>query len=388
MTNLYRFLKLLFISLLISLISLSDFSSVAFAQSLSPNKELNLSSTPSLLKENLKNVRSQEDIKSISPFIGNDFVFYLNQNQFKNSGYQGKKANQDFPNLSGNINISLPGIKISFLTVNVPVNIEEVSLFKTVNINNYNIYLNQDPKAFEWYKKGQEELEKQNYKYAVTFFSNALGQDNDFSEAYAQRGFAYFNLGNFEDALGDFNKAILGSKPQFKDHIKNPKTYVDPLVLRGYFYLKTGNYKAACTDFTDAIKRNPEVYQSYLNRAVVYLVNLDYKNAIKDLDMAIKKDLNSQDALLMRGSINAELGKYKNAIADFQEVIDLNLSQKQLHPKSLTEAYYKKGLAELNLGNYQTAIDDFDKTKKYNSNYPELSYNKALAYYYQGNPSN
>ncbi|HBW58216.1 MAG TPA: hypothetical protein DEF27_10585, partial [Oscillatoriales bacterium UBA8482] len=79
MTNLYRFLKLLFISLLISLISLSDFSSVAFAQSLSPNKELNLSSTPSLLKENLKNVRSQEDIKSISPFIGNDFVFYLNQ---------------------------------------------------------------------------------------------------------------------------------------------------------------------------------------------------------------------------------------------------------------------------------------------------------------------
>ena len=393
MTNLYRFLKLLFISLLISLISLSDLSSVAFAQSLSQNKELNLSQNPSFFKENLKNVRSQEDIKSISPFISNEFIFYLNQ--FRNSSFQGKKANQDFPNFLGDINIDFTGVRmkdlnidstgvrIGFLTVNIPVNIEEVSLFKTVNINNYNKDANPNTESFDWYQKGQEELEKQNYKYAVTYFSNALSLNTYFSEAYAQRGFAYFNLGNFEDALDNFNKALSGSQPQFKDHIKNPKTYVDPLILRGYFYLKIGNYKAAFTDFTEAIKRNPEVYQSYLNRAVVYLVNLDYTNAIKDLDMAIKKDLNSQDALLMRGSINAELGKYKNAISDFQEVIDLN--QKQLHPKSLTEAYYKKGLAELNLGNYQTAIDDLDKAKKYNSNYPELSYNKGLAYSFQGN---
>jgi WD40 repeat protein len=386
MTNLYRFLKLLFISLLISLISLSNLSSVAFAQSLSPNKELNLSSTPSLLKENLKNVRSQEDIKSISPFIGNDFVFYLNQNQFKNSGYQGKKANQDFPNLSGNINISLPGIKIGFLTVNVPVNIEEVSLFKTVNINNYNIDINQGSKAFEWYKRGQEELEKENYKYAVTFFSNALGQDNNFSEAYAQRGFAYFNLGkeNFEDALDDFNKAISGSQPQFKDHIKNPKTYVDPLILRGYFYLKIGNYKAALSDFSEAIKSNPQVYQSYLNRAVVYLLlNLDYLNAIKDLDMAIKKDPTSQDAFIMRGSIKAELGEYEDAILDFKQVICWN--QKEKSSFYLAEPYYKQGLAEINLGRYQEAIDSFDKAQKNNSNYQELYYNKGLAYYYQKN---
>ncbi|MFM6453747.1 MAG: tetratricopeptide repeat protein [Planktothrix sp.] len=395
MTNPYRFLRLLFISLLISSIGLYDLSSVAFAQSLSPSQELNLSSTPSLLKENLKNVRSQEDIKSISPFIADEFVFYLNK--FKNSGFQGKKSNQDFSNFLGDINIDFTGVRmkdikinstgvrIGFLTLNIPVNIEEVSLFKTVNINNYNIDLNQDPESFEWYKKGQEELEKEKYKYAVTSFSNALGLDNDFSEAYAQRGFAYFNLGNFEDALDNFNKAISGSKPQFKDHIKNPKTYVDPLILRGYFYLKTGNYKAAFTDFTEAIKRNPEVYQSYLNRAVVYLVNLDYTNAIKDLDMAIKKDLNSQDALLMRGSINAELGKYKNAISDFKEVIDLNLSQKQVHPKSLTEAYYKKGLAELNLGNYEAAIKSFNEAKNNNPQYLELSYNQGLAYYYQGN---
>ncbi|MFM6399133.1 MAG: hypothetical protein ACKPFF_20855, partial [Planktothrix sp.] len=94
MTNPYRFLRLLFISLLISSIGLYDLSSVAFAQSLSPSQELNLSSTPSLLKENLKNVRSQEDIKSISPFIADEFVFYLNK--FKNSGFQGKKSNQDF----------------------------------------------------------------------------------------------------------------------------------------------------------------------------------------------------------------------------------------------------------------------------------------------------
>ncbi len=385
MTNLYRFLKLLFISLLISLISLSDLSFVAFAQSLSQNKELNLSSTPSLLKENLKNVRSQEDIKSISPFISNDFVFYLNQ--FKNSGSQGKKANQDFSNFLRDMNISftgvrIPSIQVAFLNVNIPVNIQEVNLFKIVN--NENKSSNQDPKVFQLYQKGQKALEDKEYENAVKYFTQALSFDDQFSEAYAQRGFAYFNLGNFEYALEDFNVAVSDSQPQFKDHIKNPNIYVDPLILRGYFYLKTANYKAAYVDFSEAIKRNPQVYQSYLNRAVVYLLlKLDYPNAIKDLDMTIKKDPTSQDAFLMRGSIKAELGEYKDAISDFQQVIYLN--QKEKSSFSLAEPYYKQGLAELNLGHYQAAIDSFNQAQRNNSNYPELSYNQGLAYYYQGN---
>ncbi|CAC5344547.1 MULTISPECIES: tetratricopeptide repeat protein [Planktothrix] len=388
MTNLYRFLKLLFISLLISLISLSDFSSVAFAQSSSQNKELNLSQNPSFFKENLKNVRDQEDIKSISPFLGNEFVFYLNQS--KNSSSPGKKANQDFSNIRGDMNISftavkIPSIDVGFLNVNIPVNIQEINFFKIVNINNENKSSNQALQAFQLYQAGQKELENQEYEKAAKYFTLALTFDDQFSEAYAQRGFAYYNSDDYEDedALKDFNIAISGSQPKLKDHINNPKLYVDPRILRGWFYIKTGNYEAAHRDLSEAIKRSPEVYQSYLYRAVVYLSKLDYLNAIKDLDMAIKKDSTSQDAFLLRGSIKAELGKYEDAIRDFEKVIDLNKKEKSSF--SLAEPYYKQGLAELNLGNYEAAIKSFNEAKNNNSNYPELSYNQGLAYYYQKN---
>lgn len=384
MTNPYRFLKLLFISLLISSIVLYDLSSVAFAQSLSPSQELNLSSTPSLLKENLKNVRSQEDIKSISPFIGDEFVFYLNQ--FKNSGFQRKKSNQDFSNLSGNINISFTGIKIpsiqgGFFNFNIPVNIQEINLFKIVK--NENKSSNQDPKVFQLYKEGQEALEEKEYEKAVKYFTQALSFDDQFSEAYAQRGFANYNLDDCKEALKDFNLAISGSQPKLEDHVKNPTLYVDPIILRGWFYIKTGDYKAAYKDFSEAIKRNPQVYQSYLNRAVVYLLNLDYLNAIKDLDMAIKKDPTSQDAFLMRGSIKAELGEYEDAIRDFDKVINLN--QKEKTSLYLAETYYKKGLAKLNLGIYEEALKSFNEARNNNPKYQELSYNQGLAYYYQDN---
>jgi len=386
MTNLYRFLKLLFISLLISLISLSDLSSVAFAQSLSQNKELNLSQNPSFFKENLKNVRDQEDIKSISPFLGNEFVFYLNQ--FKNSGSPGKKDNQDFSNFRGDMNISftavkIPSIQVGFLNVNIPVNIQEVNLFKIVN--NENKSSDQELEVFKLYQEGQKALEDQEYEKAAKYFTLALIFDDQFSEAYAQRGFAYYNLDDCKEALNDFNMAISASQPKLKDHVNNPKLYVDPRILRGWFYIKTGDNEAAYVDFSEAIKRNPQVYQSYLYRAVVYLSKLDYLNAIKDLDMAIKKDSTSQDAFLLRGSIKAELGEYEDAIFDFKKVIYWN--QKEKSSFSLAEPYYKKGLAELNLGNYEAAIKSFNEAKNNNPKYQEiyLYYNQGLAYYYQKN---
>ncbi|MBE9144204.1 tetratricopeptide repeat protein [Planktothrix mougeotii] len=389
MTNPYRFLKLLFISLLISAIGLYDFSSVAFAQSFSPKNELNLSSTPSLLKENLKNVRSQEDIKSISPFIGNDFVFYVNT--FKKLGSQGKKSNQDFPNLLGDININVtgsknPSIQGGFFNFNIPINnnIHEINLLKIVN--NENKSSNQDPKVFQLYKEGQEALEEKEYEKAVKYFTQALSFDDQFSEAYAQRGFANYNLDDCKEALKDFNLAISGSQPKLEDHVNNPQLYVDHIILRGWFYIKIGDYQAAYEDFSEAIKRNPQVYQSYLYRAVVYLLNLDdpnaIKNAIKDLDMAIKKDPTSQDAFLIRGSIKAELGEYEDAIDDFKQVIYWN--KKENSSSSLAQTYYKQGLAELNLGNYEAAIKSFNEAKNNNPKYPELFYNQGLAYYYQG----
>ena len=75
---------------------------------------------------------------------------------------------------------------------------------------------------------------------------------------YYNRGLEYKNLGKYQLAIDDYNKAI-----------KINPDYVDAYNDRGIAYHKSGNYKNALDDYNRAIKINPDYVKAYYNRGFV-----------------------------------------------------------------------------------------------------------------------
>ena len=73
------------------------------------------------------------------------------------------------------------------------------------------------------------------------------------------RGLAYFDLGNYTQAIADFNRAI-EIDPRFGEAYNN----------RGTAYGSLGNYTQAIADFNRAIEINPRYGKAYYNRGFAY----------------------------------------------------------------------------------------------------------------------
>lgn len=65
-----------------------------------------------------------------------------------------------------------------------------------------------NPKAVDFYNKGTEEFEQENYKKAVDYFKKALKVDDKFAFAWDNLGLCYRKLGEYDKALDAYNKSL------------------------------------------------------------------------------------------------------------------------------------------------------------------------------------
>ncbi len=63
-------------------------------------------------------------------------------------------------------------------------------------------------KAAFLYERGNNKLEKQNYKGAISDYTKAIKINPEYGEAYQERGYAKEMLKNYEGAISDYTKAI------------------------------------------------------------------------------------------------------------------------------------------------------------------------------------
>jgi tetratricopeptide (TPR) repeat protein len=180
------------------------------------------------------------------------------------------------------------------------------------------------------------------------------------------RGLAYFDLGNYPQAIPDFDRAI-EINPRFGEAYNN----------RGTAYGSLGNYPQAIADFDRAIELNPRYGKAYYNRGAACLGLANYPQAIADFDRAIELNPRYGEAYNNRGAAYGSLGNYTQAIADFDRAIEIN------HRHG--EAYNNRGAAYGSLGNYTQAIAGFDRAIEINPRYGKAYYNRGVAYGRLGN---
>ncbi|MDM8529945.1 tetratricopeptide repeat protein [Anaerolineales bacterium HSG25] len=159
---------------------------------------------------------------------------------------------------------------------------------------------------------------------------------------YIYRGVIYFKLGQYQQGIEDYNKAI-------EIQPDNVRAYN----YRGQNYNNLGQYQQAIADFDKAIKMLPNNAFAYTGRGSSYAYLGQYQQAIVDYDKAIQIQPNNSVAYNNRGSSYVYLGQFQQAIADFDKAI-------QIQPNN-SVAYKYRGGSYAMLGQYQQALDDYDK---------------------------
>jgi tetratricopeptide (TPR) repeat protein len=185
---------------------------------------------------------------------------------------------------------------------------------------------------------------------------------------YNNRGNAYYNLGQYSQAISDYTRAIE----------LNPE-YAKAYCHRGVVYRKLGNLDQAISEYIKAIELNPKYAAAYNNRGNAYSDLGQYPKAICNFTRAIELNPKYAAAYYSRGVAYGNLGQYNQAISDYTRAIELDAKYAM--------AYNNRGNAYGRLGQYLQAISDFTRAIKLNPEFALAYNNRGVAYALQKSPT-
>jgi tetratricopeptide (TPR) repeat protein len=168
------------------------------------------------------------------------------------------------------------------------------------------------------------------------------------------------------------SQATLAAQPDATQN--QAKTNLNSIDAIGHYqqglkYASMGELQDAIGRFDRAIAIDPQYFQAYIERGNVKDAIHDYPGAIADYTSAISIDPQAAPAYYNRGTVLSQSGKHEAAIIDYKKAIAINPQYPQAH---------------LNLAN---ELDDLNDVAGALSNYDRaimLKPNYALAYLNRG----
>lgn len=139
-------------------------------------------------------------------------------------------------------------------------------------------------------------------------------------KAYDNRGIAYGSLGNYHQAIKDFDRAI-------ELNPNNAVAYSN----RGNAYNSLGKRQQALEDLNKAIKLDPQYFKAYNNRGNAYFGLKDYNMAIEDYKQTIKLDSQFAPAYYNVGRVYLHLGENKESRTNFNKAALLGSKEAQAY---------------------------------------------------------
>jgi tetratricopeptide (TPR) repeat protein len=206
--------------------------------------------------------------------------------------------------------------------------------------------------------------EKKYHRDAIVLYGKIIEFKPDWNWPYHNRGLAYADMGEYDKAISDYNKAIEIDPMDAGVY----KAYLN----RGNAYDSKGEYNQAISDYNKALEINPEYAEGYNNRGLAYANRGEYNQAISDYNKALEIKPEYAEAYANRGNAYCYQGEYDLAIPDYNKTIELNAR--------LAGAYYNRGLAYALKGQYDQAISDCSKELEINPRDARAYITRGISY--------
>ena len=140
--------------------------------------------------------------------------------------------------------------------------------------------------------------------------SRGLVDRNDLATAYKNRGNAYDDQGQFEQALEDYDRALT----------LNPSD-AESFNSRGTTYIALERYELAIGDFDKAIGINPSSPVTLANRCFARALVGALEQALSDCNESLRIRPKNAGASASRAIAYLKLRRYDDAIADYTALI-------------------------------------------------------------------
>ena len=246
---------------------------------------------------------------------------------------------------------------------------------------------------------GSEKRKMGNYEDAIDFFDKAIEFDDKLSQAFAERGAVKKSLEKLPEAIENFNKAIdfnnkytwafamrgwakneLDSYQEaINDFDKAVNLYAKygwAIAGRGYAQHELGNYVEAIADFDKAIEIDDKYIWAYIQRSSSKRALGNYEGAIDDIDKTIELNNEYAWAYAHKGELLNETGKYEEAIAILDRAIELN--------RKLRSAFIERSIAHRRLGQIDKSLSDIEESLSLNPDSDWSHYQRGLIFKHKG----
>jgi tetratricopeptide (TPR) repeat protein len=148
------------------------------------------------------------------------------------------------------------------------------------------------------------------YKGAMQLLSQLIRRNPTSAIDYNNRGLIYFQSGQREKAIADYNRAVQ-LNPELDSAYNN----------RANYYASNGQLAEALTDYEMALDLNPGNTRTWINQAITFRELGLYDLALENLDMALMLGGPENHIYAERGRTYHLRGDWNCAIADYQRAL-------------------------------------------------------------------
>ncbi len=157
-------------------------------------------------------------------------------------------------------------------------------------------------------KRGLEHVRGGRLQEGIGVFNNILQRDPQHKAALIARSMAYADLGQYEEALADADKAV-----------PIPIAYR----TRGWVYMHLNRCDEAIADAKKLLSTESELANAYAILGGSYSRLKDFENAAANYKRVCELEPDNENALYNYGGMLVELGRYDEAITVFTRAITL-----------------------------------------------------------------
>ena len=200
--------------------------------------------------------------------------------------------------------------------------------------------------SFELFISALRDFEKEDYASSLNMLNKSIQMDSSKEEAFVKRAEIFEILHKNDEALMDYNRALIlrpnfdyvlfrrskllfdkGNTNQALNDINLSlelrKDFVEGYFRRGEIYYQLKRQQSAIIDFTKVISLDPKFVDAYLARAELFMDIKEYAKSFADLNKVLELDTKNVIALFSRGRLYEEIGEHTKAIEDYEHTLIL-----------------------------------------------------------------